>query len=248
MRIAQDVLEVLSASTVEGNMLRLPPTLERKLYERTNKVLEAAGGKWNKKAKAHVFEEDPSDVIDRTIVAGEIVSAKDELGFFPSPPDVVDAIMARLSLLPGMMVLEPSAGNGAIAKAAASVVGVDRVHCCEIDGRNVKVLRELGFDTIETDFLKTASNLMFDRIPMNPPFAKQQDIAHVLHALKFLKIDGVLVSVMSAGVMIRSDKKTVAFRDLVAARSGKIYGLPDGSFKASGTSVNTCLAVIPGVG
>jgi 16S rRNA G1207 methylase RsmC len=37
---------------------------------------------------------------------------------------------------------------------------------------------------------------------MNPPFARQADIHHVNHALKFLKPDGLLVSVMSAGVTL----------------------------------------------
>ena len=56
MRIDDDVLAVLSRSTVVGSSLVIPDQLDRKLYVKTNKVLEAAGGKWNRKARAHVFD------------------------------------------------------------------------------------------------------------------------------------------------------------------------------------------------
>jgi type I restriction-modification system DNA methylase subunit len=79
---------------------------------------------------------------------------------------------------------------------------------------------------------------------MNPPFAKQADIKHILHAFKCLKPGGKLVAIMSNGVMFRENKASSDFRDFVASRGGSITDLPEGSFKASGTGVNTCVAVI----
>lgn len=55
MKIADDVLTELSAAAIDGNQLFLTDRMDRSLYQRVNKVIEAAGGKWNRKAKCHVF-------------------------------------------------------------------------------------------------------------------------------------------------------------------------------------------------
>jgi len=108
-------------------------------------------------------------------------------------------------------------------------------------------------DSIAADYGVTASNISvisrggswinylpsFDRICMNPAFGRQRDIDHVLHAWKFLKIGGRLVSVMSAGVTFRQDRKTLSFREFVSANDGVIEHLPDDSFAESGTKVRT---------
>jgi hypothetical protein len=65
--------------------------------------------------------------------------------------------------------------------------------------------------------------------------------------LRFLKPDGRLVAIMSAGVSFRQDKRTTAFRKLVEERGGMIEPLPEDSFKESGTSVNTVLVVVDGI-
>ena len=54
----------------------------------------------------------------------------------------------------------------------------------------------------------------------------------------------VVVAVTSASVMFRNDNKTVAFRELVASHGGIIEELPAGSFKESGTLIDTCLIVV----
>ena len=97
----------------------------------------------------------------------------------------------------------------------------------------------------EADFLEVMPNPIYDRVVMNPPFSRQADIMHVLHALQFLKPGGLLVSVMAASVTFRENKLTTDFRATVEARGGYIEPLPENSFKASGTGVNTVLAAIP---
>lgn len=47
-------------------------------------MLEAAGGKWNRKARAHVFAADASDRMDQIILSGAVEVPKDEFNFFPS--------------------------------------------------------------------------------------------------------------------------------------------------------------------
>ena len=61
---------------------------------------------------------------------------------------------------------------------------------------------------------------------MNPPFDRERDIDHVLHALKFLKDDGRLKAVMSAGTEFRETRKAVAFRALMENMSAEWEDLP----------------------
>ncbi|WMA00162.1 hypothetical protein [Enterobacter hormaechei] len=58
MQISTEVLNVLSRCRAEGNFLFLADQLDRSIYVKTNKVLEAAGGKWNRKEQAHIFTAD----------------------------------------------------------------------------------------------------------------------------------------------------------------------------------------------
>lgn len=245
MKIEDDVLAVLSRAEAAGNAVTLTGQLDRKLYERTNKALEAAGGKWSRKAKAHLFEADAADRIEQMLATGSIEVPKDEFNFFPSPPAVVARLLALADIRPGMRVLEPSAGKGAIAYACADAGAA--VDCYELMEANFVALAgdaRLG-PVRHMDFLAQAAEPSYDRVVMNPPFLKQLDIKHVLHALKFVKPGGLLVSVMASSVTFRDNKLTQDFRDLVRARGGDIEALPDGSFKASGTNVNTVIVTIP---
>lgn len=245
MKVEQDVMAVLSAAAVNGNAVVLVGQLDRKLYERTNKVLEAAGGKWNRSAKAHVFATDAQDRIEQIILTGDIDIPKDEFEYFPSPPSVVQRLLELADVDRGMRVLEPSAGKGAIAYACADLGAI--VDCYELMPANFAALagdQRLG-PVRNMDFLAQAPEASYDRVVMNPPFSRQADIKHVLHALKFLRPDGRLVSVMANGVEFRQDRRAVEFRELVSERGGEIEALPAGSFKSSGTGVNTVVVTIP---
>jgi 16S rRNA G1207 methylase RsmC len=107
---------------------------------------------------------------------------------------------------------------------------------------NAQVARASG--ATHMDFLLANEALRFDRVAMNPPFADGADVVHVTRAFGMLAPGGKLVAIMSAGVEFRSDKKTVAFRELVAANGGTIERLPEDSFRESGTSVRTVIAEI----
>jgi predicted RNA methylase len=246
-RIPQSVLEVLSRSTAEGDKLRLPPgQLVRTLYTATNKVIELMGGKWDRKSATHVFKgEDVLERLDNALLTGTVHDNVKHYQFFPTPPDVVAMLIEMADLSAGMTVLEPSAGDGAIVKGLLAVTS--EVMCHEIQPDKCATLRTLAGDSsvFEGNFLEHSPLELFDRVVMNPPFTRQQDIDHVLHAHKFLKPDGVLVSVMGAGVSFREDKKANAFRDWVSSNKGFFVELPEGSFSASGTCVNTFVCVVP---
>lgn len=245
MRVDDAVLQVLSVAELDGQALRLTGQLDRAMYTKVNKVIEAAGGKWDRKAKAHLFDRPASDRVEEIILTGEVEVPKDEFNYFPSPPDVVSRLIELADVKPGMRVLEPSAGSGAIADEVALIVGKENVYCVELMERNFNTLDEKGYEVLMSDFTMQDPNPIYDRVVMNPPFAKQQDIKHVLHALRFLKPDGLLVSVMASSVTFRDNKLTQDFRDLIRERGGDIEALPEAAFKASGTMVRTVIVTIP---
>lgn len=245
MRIDQSVLAVLSNALADGNAVRLAGQLDRKLYERTDKVLNAAGGTWNRKARAHLFDGDAASRLDEIILTGEIVLPKDDFNFFPTPPSIVERMIDLADVQRGMKVLEPSAGRGAIALACAEIGAV--VDCYELMDANFAELSshtQLAYSQ-QADFLSIEPDPVYDRVLMNPPFMKQADVHHVMHAHKFLKPGGRLVAVMSAGITFRENRLTVSFRDLVQEKGGSTEPLPEASFKSSGTMVNTVIVVIP---
>jgi predicted RNA methylase len=95
------------------------------------------------------------------------------------------------------------------------------------------------------DFLTTRPQPVYDRVVMNPPFARQADIAHVNRAWEALRPGGLLVAVMSAGITFRKTSAAIAFRAWLEDLGGELLPVPEGAFKESGTGVNTVIAVLP---
>lgn len=192
--------------------------------------------------QAHLFEGDASEIMDAIILTGKVTCKKSELGYFPTPKNIVRRLIELADVMPHMSILEPSAGQGAIAQELAKIAA--DVCCYEIDGGNVVVLLKKEITSATRDFLSVEPSPTFDRVVMNPPFTKQMDILHVLHAYKFLKPGGRLVSVMASGVEFRSNKLTTDFRQFIISHNGGIEALPEGSFLESGTGVNTVIVTI----
>lgn len=246
MKVSTDVLAVLDRAETDGNALRLTGQIDRKLYLDVDKALKAAGGEWNRAKRAHLFDGDAADAIEPIILTGEIVSLKQQFGYFPTPAPVVQQVIDLARIEHGMRVLEPSAGRGALAFAAVRAGAV--VDCVEIQPEHANALdaeKERNVTVLTADFLTTDPQGAYDRVVMNPPFARQADITHVLHAYKHLRPGGRLVAVMSAGVAFRETTLTRQFWALLRDVDGWTVSLPDGAFKESGTGVRTVLAVIP---
>lgn len=249
--IAADVLAVLEQSRIDAGVLVLPRQLERTLYERTNDVLTALGGKWNRRAKGHVFDSDP-ELRVATAIATRSYEDPKLLAFFATPPDLALDLVRRADVQRGHLCLEPSAGEGSIALRLALACGDhDNVLCFEIDKRRADTCTAHGLTCQLGDFLTQPLVTMpgvHDRVVMNPPFAvpgkPQADIAHVMRALAWLKPGGKLVSVMSAGTLYRSNREATTFREFVAGIGGELEPLPDGSFAESGTAVRTCVVTM----
>lgn len=245
MNIQKPILEIIEQGDTKGSLYYLPGIqLDRKAYLAVNKVLENLGGKWNRKQKAHVFESDISDRIDNVLLTGEVVDPKKEFQFFETPPELAKRLVDMAKIQPGETVLEPSAGRGAIAKYIIEqfwhikdLVPNASLSCIELHFANRAYLQKQWFDVVGDNFLKTDKK--YDVIIANPPFTKQQDIDHVSHMIDLA--DRIVVSVMGAGVTFRQNKKTMAFWEKIKQYDYEIIDLPVGTFKASGTMVNTVI-------
>jgi predicted RNA methylase len=251
--ITPQIRDLLTRASADGDLLLLDAQLDRPTYVAVDRVLTTAGGHWNRRRRGHVFPDRPAaEVLADLLTADQVINAKARDGWFATPPGVVARILDLADLTPGVTVLEPSAGTGAIAGPAVAHGAI--VDCVEFDQRRAAVLREshLFRSVVQADFLTVnpAQDLRYDRVLMNPPFARVtgtgwQDAAHITHAITFLHPGGLLVSVASLGVSSHSDRQTRALRDLVRDRGGRIQPLPDKAFAESGTDISTCLVILP---
>ncbi|MFB7829296.1 class I SAM-dependent methyltransferase [Streptomyces hydrogenans] len=242
MQIDPDVLDVIRSSTTDGPALFLPGQLDGKLYQRVDLVLSAVGGKWNRYQRAHLFPMDAADAVAGLLNSGE-VTTDDERGWYPTPAPVVDRLLELADLTPGCEMLEPSAGRGAIAAPAAARGAV--VDCIELDPTRADHIRAGGYArTVTTaDFLTVPVVRRYQRVVMNPPFAKRQDLRHVQRALRFLQPGGLLVAVMFGSLTFHRDRNTQDFLTLVREARGTITELPDDAFPT--VRVRTVITVIP---
>jgi|SRR5215831_198064 len=241
LQIDDQTRAVLARATIQGTAVKLPPgQLPRPLYNLVDKALRNAGGKWNRSAQAHIFATDPSSKLAAILASGLAIDEKkrDQAFFTPSPIAIEVATLADVK---GKHVLEPSAGEGALATACLQL-GALEITCIEINVDRVLHLRQLGFSTLGADFLKERPERWepYERIVMNPPFRQGQDVKHVTQALKWLAPNGILVSIMFGN----QDRRP--FTQLVNQYHPEIIKLPRGTFKESGTDVPTVIVKIRG--
>lgn len=241
-----EVLDIISRSTITNDRLVLPPgQLDRKLYDKVNAAIAAAGGKWNKSAKAHLFDRDPREALGLAVATGKVENRQQVLQAFYTPPELADRVAAIAHPLPDDRVLEPSVGEGSLALALRRrepgllIHGYDRDLTAVLRAKDaLGVLAHLAV----ADFLLVEPEPTFDLVVMNPPFAKDQDIDHVMHAWKFVRPGGRLVAIMSAGwVRACRLKKRKMFLAFVESLGGDIEDLGGDAFKSVGASVYTVM-------
>jgi predicted RNA methylase len=156
---------------------------------------------------------------------------------FPTPRDVAARAVEMAGIESGHRVLEPSAGTGRLVDAVDAIPGA---HVVAIErsvslADNLRLRSNTSHEIRCADFLEVSVVDIgaFDRVVMNPPFFKGEDIKHVEHALDFLKPGGRLVAIVAGGP--RQEK---AFRH----RASEWEELPSGTFE--GTGVRAVLMAI----
>lgn len=177
-------------------------------------------------------------------------------GFYPTPAAVVDQMIGMVPHLSrGDMILEPSAGDGAILRGIQrwmSARGLGRddltVHAIEYNDTLRGYVDHQGFTVIGSDFLKEApilqvQGIRYDVILMNPPFENGQPVTHIRAAYDLLKRFGELVAVVPPSVLTNPATKFIEFQHWLESEVDDVteLALPDDAFRESGTGVRAKL-------
>lgn len=237
---AEDLTSQLALLTAREGKIELPAQhLSR--YAEIKALLEKAGGRYVGNKKWFVFDAgiDTAEVLDK-LQSGQTVNLKKDYQFFATQPQEARGVCEAAGPLKGKRVLEPSAGDGAIALVAREM-GAKEVVTVEMWNVNALKLRERGFTPIERDFLTVTPKEIgyFDVIVANPPFHKNMDIKHLMHMFNFLKPGGSLSVIMSTGWQSSMQKAHVEFREFLATQNVSAHPIEAGAFDPSGTSVPT---------
>lgn len=147
---------------------------------------------------------------------------KDSIDFYPTPDDLADEMIFALragddgrglSRLPEP-ILEPSAGDGSIARAIERAADIYREHrtgkivsghgaaklldldCVELSADFRAILKKDGFRVVHDDFLTFRPCKRYAAIAMNPPFSA--GAAHLLKALDIMRDGGKIACILNA--------------------------------------------------
>lgn len=246
IKLSDEVKDILTRSSIEGTLLKLPEQLDRKSYEAVNKIITAAGGKWNRHKGGHIFSEEAIAKLNAALAEGTVRNDKKHFQEFFTPPSLA-ARVVELAQVGGCRVLEPSAGRGALAKECLEH-GASRVCCFELQPRHAEALRLDGRYAYakQCDFLEQhpiMAQEQFQRIVMNPPFTKGAALTHLKHAMNWVAPGGRIVCILPD---IRTQTAFLKFAcpGHHEMKDFTLEDVPEGTFKESGTCVRTMIMVI----
>lgn len=237
------IKDQLAQLTVSGQNIYIP-TSHLSKYAEIKRLMINAGGKYNAKGYFSFDIGQSASLVMNRLLDGDKIQIKQETQFFATNPERAESACDALGDVAGKRILEPSAGDGALADVArqrgAEVVVIENW------APNVHKLEAKNYSVIPRDFLTVSPEEtgLFDAIIANPPFTKGQDIQHIRHMLDFLKPEGTLSVIASISAIEGTQRKQVEFQRLLAELNAKIELIPAGDFKSSGTMVATCHIVL----
>lgn len=154
-----------------------------------------------------------------------------DLQYYPTPVETVTRLINNLFIDKGEKVLEPSCGCGRILDGIKKAYPAAKLWGIEVDPERAALAKAKGHNVYVGNFLETVPEAKYDRVVMNPPFYGTHYAKHVRHALKFLKPGGTLTAILP--ITARLD------HGLLDDLNGRWDDLPVGSFRESGTNINT---------
>ena len=256
VKLTPEVRAILERSNITSSTLTLPQKLPRNLYDAVMKVIKNCGGEWKRGPQCHVFSGDPRVKLGLTLTTGVAMDSKKIFQFFPTPPELATLLAIR-SHVRGCSVLEPSAGHGALVKACINE-GANRVAMIELNPDNIPHLRSTfqhlpeawrlpaihcaDFLTVTPATAPIGLRCQFERIVMNPPFNKGQDLKHIVHAVThWLAPGGQLTAIMLSH---DDDEISQALGKADDLCSWTTEDIDAGAFKESGTNIRTRMLLL----
>lgn len=240
------VEDILKHCTLEDNVLKLPRVqFNKKSYAEAKKWIEEAGGSWQGgKVQGFTFPFN-ADRVFSILHEGKRCNLQQDFQFFATPPEVADwLVMLAGGVHEDEKVLEPSAGTGAIIDAIHRSCKDLVVDCFELMPENKELLSKKSNINILGDDFTTYDLGLYDKIIANPPFSKNQDIRHVRRMYEHLNNGGAVAAIMSCHWKIASEKECADFREWLKDVHAKVCDIEEGSFKQSGTGIETTAVII----
>lgn len=232
----------------DAELLVLKPVekLSNSEYDELKPYIENMGGHWRERVQGFVFS--------MKHLKREGYSAWQEQNqFFPTPKAVAERVVELsgikdLATIDVPRILEPSAGHGALLDAIPNYIFPDEF-VVEPNAENAEVLRSKGHMIEETtfeDFCELHKDIKgtIDYVIMNPPFSGSRDVLHTMMAYEFLRDGGTLVAIVSENALYYNNDSSVKFREWLKKHNAYTESVPYGSFKDSGTTVDTVIIKI----
>lgn len=133
---------------------------DKHLRKAVSDVMEAIGATPCMSNTDFQFDYDAQPVIEELISSGVVPDGKSHQ-FYPTPESLAAKVVEEASISQSDEVLEPSAGQGAIA----CLLPVDQTTCVEINSLNCKILETKGLNVECADFLQWQNHgKRFDKI------------------------------------------------------------------------------------
>lgn len=173
--------------------------MDKHFVRRCTLVMNALGGV-ELLSGEFTFDYDPTDTFKEVALTG---SVPDQVShqYYPTPEPIVIKMVNKLGSLSGSRILEPSAGQGAIAKhlkGQLTLVEISKLHC--------EILRKKALgEVVNADFVEYAQQAKqvgteFNAIVMNPPFSQGRATLHLEKALSLLSRHGTLIALVTQSV------------------------------------------------
>lgn len=168
---------------------------DKHTIQRAEEVILAIGGrKVGKRSSNYKFDYNPLENIIPEIVRSGIIPDEKSFQYYPTNTELAKQLIDLADIKEGDKCLEPSAGQGGIAKlmpVGSTLVELSELHC--------GILKEYGLTNIvNEDFTKWAETTTerFNKVIMNPPFSQGRAEQHVTIAASLLELKGVLVAIV----------------------------------------------------
>lgn len=164
-------------------------------------ILQACGGKrleYNKFEFDYDFKQILFDIISSGYIPDHVAHQ-----YYPTPTPLAERLVNWCEIHESDHCLEPSAGQGAIAKFMPKFTT-----CVEVSTMFCEILKKKGHNVVNGDFLEWSKGAeLFSRICLNPPYDQGRAQAHLTAAANLLKKEGILTALVPSSIKNKSPLK-----------------------------------------